>query len=687
MKRKWILALLALTAASCAVFGIAGCSSCNNQENREEAHAHTLTQHTATSATCTTAGNKAYYTCNGCDEWFSDSNGTTAIADHTSVTIAKLGHDYATTFTVDKEATCLAVGSKSKHCSRCDSTTEVTSIDKIAHTEATDAAVPATCTETGLTAGKHCSTCGETIVAQKETSALGHDWDAGTITKEATCTETGVLTKTCKNNSTHTQSEPTEIIAHHYVDNVCTECHTARVSEGLRYVLNSAESGYTVYFGACTDTEVIIPKIYTGLPVTTIGKEAFCDKSSLTSVVIPDSVTSIEDSAFSGCSGLTTLTIPDTVTSIGSNAFRSCTSLKSLTIGNGVTTLPLGLLYGCSSLEEITIPFVGESISATTPSSTTLFGYIFGTSSYKGGLSFYQYYSSSDYCAYYIPRTLVRVTVLGGNLLYGAFYNCYYSITNITLGDQVTSIGDYAIYRCSALTNAIIGNSVTSIGNYAFYSCDGLKNVTIGENVTSIGNSAFGTCRNLTSVVIPNKVTSIGSYAFDTCSNMTSVTISDHVTSIENGVFKACSKLTDTTIPSSVTSIGDYAFYNCTSLTTVIIPNSVTSVGNYAFSYCTNLASVTIGNHVTTIGNNVFTQCKNLTSITIPSSVTSIGSNTFYGCSGLANVYFENTSGWWCALYATSTFGTSISSSDLSNPATAATYLTNTYASYYLNRS
>ena len=52
----------------------------------------------------------------------------------------------------------------------------------LGHTEVVDAAVEATCTETGLTEGKHCSVCGEVIVAQTETAALGHT--AGEAVKE-----------------------------------------------------------------------------------------------------------------------------------------------------------------------------------------------------------------------------------------------------------------------------------------------------------------------------------------------------------------------------------------------------------------------------------------------------------------------------------------------------------------------
>lgn len=60
-----------------------------------------------------------------------------------------------------------------------------------------------------------------------------------------------------------------------------------------------------------------------------------------------------------------------------------------------------------------------------------------------------------------------------------------------------------AFYYCSSLTNVVIGDSVTSIGNYAF-SCCSLTSVVIGKNVTTIGLHTFYACSNLTSVEFKN---------------------------------------------------------------------------------------------------------------------------------------------------------------------------------------
>ena len=157
------------------------------------------------------------------------------------------------------------------------------------------------------------------------------------------------------------------------------------------------------------------------------------------------------------------------------------------------------------------------------------------------------------------------------------------------------------------------GYPVTSISGYAFFGSS-LTNVTIGTNVTTIGGLAFGGCASLTAIMVDTNNPSYSSMA-GVLFNQSQTTLVQFPSGIAGSY----------TIPNSVTNIGSWAFYYACNLTNVTFGNSVTSIGNYAFNFCPKLASVTIGTNVTTIGSDAFEECSSLTSVTIPNSVTSIG--------------------------------------------------------------
>lgn len=276
----------------------------------------------------------------------------------------------------------------------------------------------------------------------------------------------------------------------------------------------------------------------------------------------------------------------------------------------------------------------------------------------------------------------------------GAMYNYAYgnrpwesskdAIKIVTIGDGVTTIGNYAFRDCTNLTELDLPEGVTKIGDYTFYWCKSLMSISIPDSVTTIGDSAFFGCRGLTSVAIGNGVTSIKKYAFDDCKNLTRVKIPKSVTSIGEDAFRGCDKLedyevdadneyyssdsygvlynknktelvqypignerTNFIIPDGVTTIGKSAFFGCNNLTSLTIPDSVIAIGDSAFYNCDSITSLTIPDSVTTIGDKVFAYCNGITSVTIPDSVTVIASYAFYWCDSLTDAYYSGTEDEW----------------------------------------
>lgn len=80
------------------------------------------------------------------------------------------------------------------------------------------------------------------------------------------------------------------------------------------------------------------------------------------------------------------------------------------------------------------------------------------------------------------------------NIVPGGFIHAGIPATEVIVGDDITIIdssADGGAFQASTITSATIGDSVTSIGNYTFQDCTGLTSVTIGTGITSIGDSAF----------------------------------------------------------------------------------------------------------------------------------------------------------------------------------------------------
>ena len=431
-----------------------------------------------------------------------------------------------------------------------------------------------------------------------------------------------------------------------------------------------------------------LKSITIGNSVTEIGYEAFYNCSNLVDVVIPDSVTKIDSGSFYNCSNLVDVVIPDSVTTISAEAFYNCSSLKTIKIPDSVTFIGDNALRGCNSLREIELPFVGASKDATGYSS--VFGYIFGyTTSTSGNSTIngatYQYYESSlsssyKYFYYYIPKSLVSVTIAGNCAIPDyAFYNCD-GLINITLGEALTSIGKEAFYKCDNLTSIVIPDGVTNIGDCAFEYCKELASVIIGDNVTNIGDYAFKECKNLASVTIGNSVIDIGTDAFKDCYKLIEVInksnimitagysgngyVGYYAKIIHTGESKIVNRnnylfitigdinyliryvgaetATAVSLPENYNGnnyvINSSAFRDCGNLIGIMIPDSVTSIGDYTFYNCESLTSVTIGDKVTNIGAYAFYDCKSLISVTIGVSVTDIGMYAFRDCDKLVEV-------------------------------------------------
>ena len=344
-------------------------------------------------------------------------------------------------------------------------------------------------------------------------------------------------------------------------------------------------------------------------------------RSTITNVVIKNSVKRIGASAFYKCTNLKTVTISASVESINENAFKNCTSLTTVTFDTDSELMSIGQwCFSSSGLTSIELPAYVESIDT----------------------------EAFSYCT---------------------------NLTSVTIGKELRHINDRAFQKCTSLATVIVYSSTTpTLGTEAFDDCaNDLKIYVLNDyvdaykdawraydgNITGFNGSCGATGHELNVIWAltgnsPNYTLTIGGSGAmanyggpgeqpwkDYRSSITSVIIEDGVTRIGGLAFADCdnASLTSVTIPASVTSIGDGAFHYVTNLATVTFATGsrLETIGDAAF-YNSGLTTIEIPTKVTSIGDGSFYGSNGLMSITIPASVTYIGSSAFKGCSNLESV-------------------------------------------------
>lgn len=402
-----------------------------------------------------------------------------------------------------------------------------------------------------------------------------------------------------------------------------------------------------------------IPQTYNGKPVVVIQNSAFKDCSSLTSILIPNSIKSIGINAFENCSNITEITIPEGVTLIGNNTFKGCVKLASASFSTSIESFGANAFAGCTSLTSIVLPKNIQEIGANAFANCSKLAAIevFGDTpaTLKTGVF------PSNVSKIYVKPSLVSTyktawpeykDKIVGFTQYTITYNLNggtNSTKNITSFTKIDV--PIKLYAPTKENADFLGWYTTSD-----FSGEKVSEITTAANVTLYARWD----RKMTITYVLNGGVNL--------SNLTTITDSMLPYTLSDAARSGYTFLgwfTDELLQNPITEITIFGDITVYANWEMLDPNLVFTLNSDGSGYSVKAKTTNIsgavkipatynGIPVTTILDKSFAQCTKLTAIYIPDSVTKIESTSeknspFYGCDGSMIIYCGATSkpsGW-----------------------------------------
>lgn len=324
----------------------------------------------------------------------------------------------------------------------------------------------------------------------EESSQVHEHVYSSTITKQPTCTETGVTTYTCNCGDSYTEeiNKLEHSLTHHLAtESTCTEtgnyehwtcdnCEAYFLDENATYPTLVDE----VIIPLADHTEVIDEAVSPTCKDTGLSEGKHCSECG--EILVEQKLVEInknihvyEDNVCINC------------------GFSFTKGLEFTLLDDGTYSVGVGT---ASNEKEIVIPYTYNGQLVTT-------------------IKTLAFYDCSSIESIIIPDSVVTIE--------GQAFNACKNLTSITIGNNVKTIGTYAFYKCSSLESITIPDSVEFVDEYAFYGCSVLKTVTIGNGMTVVSPGMFSHCPSLTDIVIPTSVTTISAGAFSECKSLTTI--------------------------------------------------------------------------------------------------------------------------------------------------------------------
>ena len=554
-----------------------------------------------------------------------------------------------------------------------------------AHVWVTDVAVPASCTQTGLTEGKHCSACNEVLVAQEEIAAIGHNYDMTNLVWVWNGYESATVTMYCTQNNSHTKQLNANITDKTTENATCTKVgvkiYTATVTvDGVAYTSTKEATLAPLGHKEVIDASIAATCEQAGL---TAGSHcSVCEKVLIPQTEIPKSghVEVIDKGYESSCreNGLSDgkhcsacdfvieaqvklplkshavvidAVVAPTCTTSGLSQGSHCSECgiiieeqKVLVSSHDYDTIHY-VYNPDSTISEIILPCKKCDEYETV---TGLYAEYVGNDAYIGTSV-----SVNDIKAYFIVNYFEKIPTVDFSVDSLEIEKIGPNYINVKCHDFDTTViinGYIEETAADDFTYTVSNEKVTITAYMGTEAAVRIPDEIEGYPVVAIAKAAFKDNLYIKSVMFSDNIQSVAANAFSGCTLLETIVLNEGLLSIGYNAF-ANTAITELIIPNTVTTISNNsstkANYSivagCQKLRRVVLGNGLTKVTEYLFKGLESLGEVVIGENVTTIGIYAFDGCKSLQNITIPDRVTLISYNAFSNCTSLQNITWGNS--------------------------------------------
>ena len=427
-------------------------------------------------------------------------------------------------------------------------------------------------------------------------------------------------------------------------------------TENVIYTLNESGTAYTLtgLGEGFNEKNVVVANFYgnPGLPVDSIGAEAFKDNDIIETIDLPNTLLNIGPGAFMNMSKLVSIDIPETISIIPDNAFNGATALETVSFGDYpvLTTIGKNAFAKATSLKYSVVN--GNTQNFTLPESLTTI---------ESGA----FLNCTAFDQIYIPANVIDI---GDNAFAGANglrYAVFSRTTPANLGENVfqnyTSLQNaFRIYVPSSVmyTSGAANANWKLLKDKIYESANIIKIEGVAEwsyTLTTDGRvKLIQYMGSMTEVAIPEfvslngenvRVAEIGDYAFD--GRITSVSL-DAVVGISANTFASTEVLTNLSITigsnNSINSTYLYdAYSNVSTLNTLSVSPNVTILDLFGGSAPTALTTVkTLAGSNNQMSPSFLANCVYVKEVIINGRTENVSQDAFLNCTALERVVFDN---------------------------------------------